>query len=44
MRDLLTRMHEWMSRYMKSFYSDDAEVQRGILSALSCARKGSNTR
>ena len=31
MRELLTRMHEWMARYMKSFYSDDAEVQRGIL-------------
>ena len=24
-------MHEWMTRYMKSFYSDDAEVQQGIL-------------
>ncbi len=31
MRELLTRMHEWMSRYMKSFYTDDAEVQQGIL-------------
>lgn len=31
MRELLSRMHEWMARYMKSFYSDDAEVQRGIL-------------
>ena len=31
MRKLLARMHEWMSRYMKSFYTDDAEVQRGIL-------------
>ncbi len=31
MRDLLKRMHEWMARYMKSFYSDDAEVQQGIL-------------
>lgn len=31
MRDLLTRMHTWMARYMKSFYSDDEEVQRGIL-------------
>lgn len=31
MRELLTRMHEWMAHYMKSFYSDDAEVQRGIL-------------
>ena len=31
MRDLLRRMHEWMAAYMKSFYSDDAEVQQGIL-------------
>ena len=31
MRDLLKRMHDWMARYMKSFYSDDAEVQQGIL-------------
>ncbi|MBR4382799.1 MAG: HD domain-containing protein, partial [Selenomonadaceae bacterium] len=31
MRELLTRMHTWMTRYMKSFYSDDDEVQRGIL-------------
>ncbi|MBR4642192.1 MAG: HD domain-containing protein [Selenomonadaceae bacterium] len=31
MRELLARMHEWMSRYMKSFYSDDAQVQQGIL-------------
>ena len=31
MRELLTRMHTWMTRYMKSFYSDDEEVQRGIL-------------
>ncbi|MCR5834853.1 MAG: HD domain-containing protein [Selenomonadaceae bacterium] len=31
MRELLNRMHEWMTQYMKSFYSDDAEVQRGIL-------------
>ena len=31
MRELLIRMHEWMSRYMKSFYSDDAQVQQGIL-------------
>lgn len=31
MRNLLKRMHEWMTRYMKSFYSDDAEVQQGIL-------------
>ena len=31
MRELLRRMHDWMSRYMKSFYSDDAEVQQGIL-------------
>ena len=31
MRELLTHMHEWMAQYMKSFYSDDAEVQQGIL-------------
>lgn len=31
MRELLTRMHEWMARYMKSFYSEDAQVQQGIL-------------
>ena len=31
MRDLLNRMHKWLGDYMKSFYSDDAEVQRGIL-------------
>lgn len=31
MRDLLKRMHDWMAHYMKSFYSDDAEVQQGIL-------------
>lgn len=31
MRELLNRMHKWMAAYMKSFYSDDAEVQQGIL-------------
>ena len=31
MRELLNRMHGWMAAYMKSFYSDDAEVQQGIL-------------
>ncbi|MBR0260986.1 MAG: HD domain-containing protein [Selenomonadaceae bacterium] len=31
MRELLSRMHNWMTRYMKSFYSDDAQVQQGIL-------------
>ena len=31
MRELLRQMHDWMSRYMKSFYSDNAEVQQGIL-------------
>ena len=31
MEELLKEMHKWMSDYMKSFYSDDAEVQRGIL-------------
>ena len=24
-------MHKWMANYMKSFYTDDEEVQRGIL-------------
>ena len=31
MRQLLNEMHHWMNKYMKSFYSDDEEVQRGIL-------------
>ena len=31
MRELLSRMHAWMAAYMKSFYSDDAQVQQGIL-------------
>ncbi len=31
MRNLLDRMHVWMTDYMKSFYSDDEEVQQGIL-------------
>ena len=31
MRELLGRMHAWMTAYMKSFYSDDAQVQQGIL-------------
>ena len=31
MQELLKEMHQWMNDYMKSFYSDDAEVQRGIL-------------
>ena len=31
MKELLREMHHWMSAYMKSFYSDDAEVQQGIL-------------
>ena len=31
MRELLSEMHRWMSAYMKSFYSADEEVQRGIL-------------
>jgi len=31
MRELLSQMHEWMTAYMKSFYSDDEEVQQGIL-------------
>ena len=31
MQELLKRMHSWMFAYMKSFYTDDEEVQRGIL-------------
>lgn len=31
MEKLLKKMHEWMSAYMKSFYTDDAEVQNGIV-------------
>ena len=31
MKELLKRMHTWMAAYMKSFYTDDEEVQRGIL-------------
>ena len=31
MREILNEMHEWMKNYMKSFYTDDEEVQRGIL-------------
>ena len=31
MKELLEQMHHWMSQYMKSFYSDDEEVQQGIL-------------
>ena len=31
MRKLLEKMHAWMNDYMKSFYTDDAEVQQGIL-------------
>lgn len=31
MRELLNEMHKWLSDYMKSFYSEDAEVQQGIL-------------
>ena len=31
MREILNEMHEWMTDYMKSFYSADEEVQRGIL-------------
>ena len=31
MRELLKKMHDWMSAYMKSFYTDDEEVQHGIL-------------
>ena len=31
MKKILERMHSWMNQYMKSFYSDDVEVQQGIL-------------
>ncbi len=31
MQELLRKMHEWMTAYMKSFYTDDEEVQNGIL-------------
>ena len=31
MREILNEMHNWMTNYMKSFYTDDEEVQRGIL-------------
>lgn len=31
MRKILSEMHTWMTDYMKSFYTDDAEVQNGIL-------------
>ena len=30
MQEILDEMHKWMNDYMKSFYSDDAEVQQGI--------------
>ena len=31
MHEILNEMHTWMTSYMKSFYTDDEEVQRGIL-------------
>lgn len=31
MRKILDEMHAWMSNYMKSFYTDNEEVQNGIL-------------
>ncbi len=31
MRKILNEMHRWMTDYMKSFYTDDEEVQNGIL-------------
>ena len=31
MQEILKEMHSWMQNYMKSFYSDNEEVQRGIL-------------
>ena len=30
MQEILDEMHKWMNDYMKSFYSDDAEIQQGI--------------
>ncbi|MBQ7477425.1 MAG: HD domain-containing protein [Selenomonadaceae bacterium] len=30
MKDLLKEMHTWMANYMKSFYTEDEEVQNGI--------------
>ncbi|MBQ9478096.1 MAG: HD domain-containing protein [Selenomonadaceae bacterium] len=30
MKNLLRSMHRWMNDYIKSFYSDDPEVQQGI--------------
>ncbi len=30
MRNLLNEMHRWVDSYIKTFYSDDAEVQQGI--------------
>ena len=31
LKKLLQAMHHWMDKYTKSFYSDDEEVQQGIL-------------
>ncbi|BEU87704.1 HD domain-containing protein [Selenomonas sp. TAMA-11512] len=31
MQDLLREMHQWMHDYMRSFYTDDEEVQKGIV-------------
>ena len=31
MKDVLKEMHSWMSGYMASFHTEDAEVQKGIL-------------
>ena len=31
MKTLLKHMHTWMSNYMRSFYTDDEEVQQGIV-------------
>ena len=31
MEELLREMHRWMATYMKSFYTEDEEVQHGIL-------------
>ncbi|MFA6850129.1 MAG: HD domain-containing protein [Selenomonadaceae bacterium] len=31
MKGLLEQMHDWMHDYMKSFYNEDKEIQKGIL-------------
>ena len=31
LKELLKEMHDWMHAYMKSFYTEDEEIQRAIL-------------